>query len=259
MAETNPFNGPYTVEGVVAFFENEEVYYHARWVGEHVHQFLMKECVRLFQELIKFVEKNEENLFSKAGFNPNRLSIAFISEKALVMFRSDAIKQIWSLIQGKHAHRFFDGYRIERCAEAGLEALLSLHRYCTSVRAIKEHAEEAGVAFTEFAGVSPTYYSLKCLVDDLPHIQLQQPLSKLLPKMDKEEISELVKDGLSGWKMDVQTFLSLPEKSRKVVHKYLFTNRPILSELEESINRQAHATEMWDRMIRGRDASPKRT
>ena len=281
MAEgQNPFKGPYTVEAVVAFFTNERVYYHGRWVGECLHQFLMKECLRLFQELMKFVEKDEDNLFSKAGFNPNRLDTSIISEKTLEKMSPESIKQIWEVIVGKHLLRFFDGYRIVKCAEAGLNVLVGLHRYRANVSAIREYAEDAKDIFFEFADVDPTYDSLKRLIDDLPYPQIKQMVPILLCNMDKVELMQLIRGGLIDWKINLPTFLLLPSQSRKVVCKHLFSNHPILSELENSITKRANMASVWgtilsfpdgpmdvfwrrdtntNQVLQRRDASPKRT
>jgi hypothetical protein len=281
MAEgQNPFKGPYTVEGVVAFFTNERVYYHGRWVGECLHQFLMKECLRLFQELMKFVEKDEDNLFSKAGFNPNRLNTSIISEKTLEKMSPESIKQIWEVIVGKHLLRFFDGYQIVKCAEAGLNVLLSLNQYRASVKAIKEYADNAKDIFSGFAEVDLTYPVVKCLVEDLPYPQIKQLMPILLHKMGKVELFELIRGGLLDWKINLPTFLSLPPESRKVICKHLFSNHPILSELENAITKRANMALVWEailsfpdgpmdvfwrrdtdtnQVLQRRDASPKRT
>ena len=257
------FEGPFTVEGVIAFYKEKHFNGHARAIGKCFGQFYTLELGRLFEEMINFVAGDqfatEENksAFSKAGFDRTFLDIALISEKNLTQLEPAQIDLIWSLIEGEYVHRFFRGKRINCCATAGLQKLLTLHRYLRRLQSIDRDTAGIEGDIAELGEIDLDYFSMIDMAKKLPRARAEQILEQCLPGMAAFELPYLITTGFFNWKMSVKIFLTLPKKSRKTVCKWLFHNRPMLAELERSILERPKTTGLFNKILCCQDKSVK--
>lgn len=267
------FDGPFTVEGVIAFYKNPKFFYQPLSIGRSLKQFAVDELRRLFEEMVKFVSTDQKTAFSEADLDRTFLDVTFLSENSLSYLDPACIELLWPIIQGKNMYRFFDGKRITRCARAGLQKLLTLYRYCCRVESIERDTDGVETELADLGEIALDCFSLKDLARKLPMARVEQILEASLPRLPAPELSYLIASGFFDWKMSPEVFRTLPEKSRKVVCKWLFNKRPILSRLEDFISVRPKIAGLFDavlccpdepaswtakRATQARDASPTR-
>lgn len=256
------FEGPFTLEGVVAFYAKEDLFNQATSIGRSFEQFDTYELCRLFREMVEFVGTDQKTAFSEAGFNKKRLDLALLTEDSLPHLDLSRIEVIWPIIQGDHMDRFFHGKRILLCAKTGLEKLCMLYHYCCRIQSLTREAKECEEEFMALGEPGLDYFSLQDLVRKLPKASAERMLEKCLPRLPAPELAHVLASGFSGlssWKMSVKVFQTLPEKSRKVVCKWLFNERPALSELERSITLHRGIAGVFNTILSNRDEACKWT